>query len=163
MGLISVSQCSQLFFNDKIFTVHTGGKGIAGCFKDAGQIPDLRYLGATFSHPFLTRTVLHNPIKKHFLAGKLLLEQHPGLAGQAGLSVGHGAVVWVQGCVDGSSQVLGRGAPCSAAHGDPRSLQRLCCAGADGSELQGQHFHSACSGTQNHLSSVSSAPLTSSG
>lgn len=158
MGLIAVSQCSQLIFKDKIFTVHTGGKGIAGCFKDAGQIPDLRYLGATFSHPFLTRTVLHNP-NKTFLVEKLLLEQ---LAGQAGLSVRHGAVVWVQGCVDGSSQVLGRGAPCSAADGDPRALQRLRCAGADGSELQGQHCHSACS-AQNHLSSVSSTPLSSSG
>lgn len=66
--------------------------------------------------------------------GQALLEQP---AGQAGLSVG--AVVWLQGCVQGSSQVLGRGAPCSAAHGHAGISQGLCCAGADGSKLQGQH------------------------
>lgn len=38
-GMISVSQCSQLLFKDKMLTVHTRGKGIAGCFEDAGQIP----------------------------------------------------------------------------------------------------------------------------
>lgn len=113
--------------------MHTGGKGTAGCFKDAAQIPDfLRYFDATSSHPFPTRTVLHNPKKTLSCRSAEILERR---GGRAGLSVGHGAVVWVQGSVDGSSQVLRRGAPRSAAHGDAGALQRLCRAGPDGSEL----------------------------
>lgn len=64
--------------------MHTGGKGRAGCFKDAGQIPDfLRYLSATFSHPSLTRTVLHNP-KTH---GSANWTSPPGAACRAGWAV----------------------------------------------------------------------------
>lgn len=77
-----------------------------------------------------------------------------------GLSLGHRAVVWLQGSVDGSSQVLGCGALCSAAHGDAGALQRLCCAGADGSELQGQHCHCHCSATAPAPTSGSSQPST---
>lgn len=68
--------------------------------------------------------------------GKPLLEHHIPLAGQAGLSLGHRAVLGVQGSVDASSQVLGRGAPCSAAHGDPGGFQGLGRGGTDGSKLQ---------------------------
>lgn len=72
MGLISVSQCSQLLFKDKMLTVHTRGEGIAGCCEGCWTGSGfLRYLGATFSHPSLPRTVLHIP-KKHFVAGQQL-------------------------------------------------------------------------------------------
>lgn len=97
--------------------------------------------------------------------GKPLLEHHIHLAGQAGLSLGHRAVLGVQGSVDASSQVLGCGAPCSAAHGDPGGFQGLGRGGTDGSKLQGQRLHCEWSGTAPSVTSVSSqlSFLTSSG
>lgn len=89
----------------------------------------------------LLTPIPHSPKKSVFLQENSSAEQKspPGaaleLAGQAGLSGGQGAALGVQGSVDGSSQVLGCGALCSAAHGDTRALQGLRRGGADGREL----------------------------
>lgn len=137
MGLISVAQCSQLLFKDKIFTVHTGGKGRAGCWTDSRILKIFRCnLRAVPEQDSGSQSQTTRSRRTAALqAGTALLEDPTDLAGQAGLSVGPRAGMWLQGCVDGSSQVLGRGAPCSAAHGHASPSQGLCCAGADGSEL----------------------------